>query len=40
VTTISTFFFEEERDGMIQAGMESGLNDSYERLDALLAQDS
>ena len=37
VTTVSTFFFEEERDGMIEAGMESGLQDSYERLDELLA---
>ena len=39
VTTISTFLFGEERDGMLEAGMESGLNDSYERLDELLAKD-
>jgi uncharacterized protein YndB with AHSA1/START domain len=39
VTTTSTFFFPEERDGMIEAGMESGLQDSYERLDELLARD-
>ena len=37
VTTTSTFLFEQERDGMIEAGMESGLSESYERLDALLA---
>ena len=40
VTTISTFFYEAERDGMIEAGMESGLQDSYERLDELLAKDA
>ncbi len=27
-----------DRDGMLQAGMESGVNDSYERLDELLAK--
>lgn len=40
VTTTSTFYFEEERDGMLEAGMESGLQESYERLDELLAADS
>jgi uncharacterized protein YndB with AHSA1/START domain len=39
VTTTSTFLFGEERDGMLEAGMESGLNESYERLDELLAKD-
>ena len=29
----------EERDGMIEAGMEGGLQESYERLDELLAKD-
>ena len=28
----------EDRDGMIQAGMEHGLNEGYERLDELLAK--
>jgi uncharacterized protein YndB with AHSA1/START domain len=37
VVTTSTFLFEEERDGMIEAGMEGGLQESYERLDELLA---
>ena len=39
VITTSTFLFEEERDGMIEAGMEGGLQESYERLDELLAKD-
>lgn len=38
VTTTSTFLFGEERDGMLEAGMESGLQESYERLDELLAK--
>lgn len=38
VTTTSTFLFPEERDGMLEAGMESGLSESYERLDELLAK--
>ena len=38
VTTTSSFLFEEERDGMIDSGMESGLSESYERLDELLAE--
>ncbi len=27
-----------DRDGMLQSGMERGVNDSYERLDELLAK--
>jgi hypothetical protein len=27
-----------DRDGMIQSGMESGVNDGYEKLDELLAK--
>jgi uncharacterized protein YndB with AHSA1/START domain len=38
VTTTSIFYTTEERDGMLGAGMEKGLNESYERLDALLAR--
>ena len=37
IVTTSTFLFGEEREGMIDAGMETGLNESYERLDSLLA---
>jgi len=37
VTTRSLFHTTEERDGMIASGMEGGLNESYERLDELLA---
>ena len=37
VTTRSLFHTAEERDGMLASGMEGGLNESYERLDELLA---
>lgn len=40
VTTTSTFLFGEERDGMLGAGMEQGLGESYERLDEVLAAQS
>ena len=33
----SQFFTTEERDGMLQAGMEDGMSDSYAALDRLLA---
>lgn len=36
IVTRSLFFTTEERDGMLQSGMESGLNESYEALDRLL----
>ena len=36
VTTTSQFFTEEERDGMLNSGMEGGLSQSYDALDALL----
>lgn len=36
--TNSVFQSVEDRDGMIQSGMESGVNDGMERLDALLAR--
>jgi uncharacterized protein YndB with AHSA1/START domain len=38
VTTISQFHTPEERDGMLESGMESGLNETYARLDELLAR--
>lgn len=36
LTTISVFQSVFDRDGMIQSGMESGINESHERLDELL----
>lgn len=38
LTIHSLFHTTEERDGMISAGMELGLNESYAALDALLAE--
>ena len=38
VTTTSIFHTTEERDGMLGSGMEGGMNETYERLDALLAK--
>ena len=40
MTTVSIFFTTEERDGMLNSGMEEGLNETYERLDELLARSS
>ena len=37
VTTTSIFHTTEERDGMLASGMERGLNETYARLDELLA---
>ena len=37
VVTVAIFFTRYERDGMMNAGMEGGLNQSYEALDKLLA---
>jgi uncharacterized protein YndB with AHSA1/START domain len=39
VTTTSIFHTPEERDGMLSAGMERGMNETYARLDELLARD-
>ena len=38
VTTTSLFHTTEERDGMLGSGMEGGLNETYARLDQLLAR--
>ena len=38
VVTTSLFHTSEERDGMLNSGMEGGLNESYEALDRLLAK--
>ena len=37
IMTVSTFMTGEDRDGMIQSGMEGGLNESYAALDRVLA---
>jgi uncharacterized protein YndB with AHSA1/START domain len=37
VVTTSLFMVGEERDGMIDSGMERGLNETYDRLDEVLA---
>jgi uncharacterized protein YndB with AHSA1/START domain len=36
MTSKSVFLSVEDRDGMLQSGMEEGVNDSYQRLDELL----
>jgi uncharacterized protein YndB with AHSA1/START domain len=38
VTTTTIFHTAEERDGMLASGMERGMNESYQRLDELLAR--
>jgi uncharacterized protein YndB with AHSA1/START domain/DNA-binding transcriptional ArsR family regulator len=38
VTDTSLFHTTEERDGMMASGMEAGMNESYDRLDELLAR--
>ncbi|HEX8156714.1 MAG TPA: SRPBCC family protein [Solirubrobacteraceae bacterium] len=38
LTTTSIFHTPEERDGMLSSGMERGLNETYARLDELLAR--
>jgi len=40
VTTTSLFHTNEERDGMLGSGMEQGMNETYARLDELLARDA
>ena len=37
-STMSLFHTTEERDGMLGSGMEGGMNETYERLDELLAR--
>jgi len=37
IVVTALFHTREERDGMLESGMETGLNDSYEALDRLLA---
>jgi uncharacterized protein YndB with AHSA1/START domain len=38
IVTTSIFHTTEERDGMLGSGMEGGMNETYERLDELLAR--
>jgi uncharacterized protein YndB with AHSA1/START domain len=38
IVVTSTFDSKEDRDGMLESGMERGVNDSYERLDELFAR--
>jgi uncharacterized protein YndB with AHSA1/START domain len=38
VVTTTMFMTQEDRDGMISSGMEKGMNETFERLDALLAK--
>jgi len=38
LTTVSLFHTTEERDGMLNSGMEKGLSESHERLEELLAK--
>lgn len=38
ITTTSSFSTQEDRDGMLNSGMETGANQSYDALDALLAE--
>jgi uncharacterized protein YndB with AHSA1/START domain len=38
VVSVSVFHRTEERDGMIDSGMEGGMNETYERLDEVLAR--
>jgi uncharacterized protein YndB with AHSA1/START domain len=40
LTTTTLFHTPEERDGMLASGMESGMNETFERLDELLAKGS
>jgi uncharacterized protein YndB with AHSA1/START domain len=38
VVSTSIFHTPEERDGMLESGMERGMNETYARLDELLAR--
>jgi uncharacterized protein YndB with AHSA1/START domain len=38
LVNVSLFFTSEERDGMLQSGMEGGVNESYAALDRVLAK--
>lgn len=38
MTVVSTFFSVEDRDGMVQSGMEDGMQNTYDALDKVLAE--
>ena len=38
VVSVSVFHLTEERDGMLDSGMEGGMNETYDRLDEVLAR--
>jgi uncharacterized protein YndB with AHSA1/START domain len=38
IVTTSLFYAREERDGMLESGMEGGLSQSYDALDRVLEQ--
>ncbi len=38
VTTVTVFWTPEERDGMLGSGMEGGMNETFQRLDEVLAR--
>ena len=38
VKTVSVFYSQEERDGMLGSGMEGGMNETYDRFDEVLAR--
>lgn len=40
LVTLTTFEAQEYRDGMLQAGMEQGMNEGYDKLDKILAERS
>lgn len=40
MVTVSVFHTPEERDGMLQSGMEGGMNETYQRFDEVLAERS
>ena len=39
LVTLTTFESQEYRDGMLQSGMEQGMDEGYKKLDGLLADD-
>ena len=38
LVTLTTFEAQEQRDGMLQSGMEQGMDEGYKKLDGLLAK--
>ncbi|MND09205.1 hypothetical protein D3C83_323560 [compost metagenome] len=40
IVNVTLFHTTEERDGMLQSGMETGMNEGYAVLDAILAEEA